>query len=76
MTNSTKTTLYSLPGGSTRDLPGKNVEGLSCCKTTATVGQSHGDGICRGGPEFSVHFRKNEDKSRLIMIATHCDSLC
>lgn len=28
------------------DLSSKNVECLGCCKTTAAIGQSHGDGVC------------------------------
>jgi len=37
------------------DLSSKNVECLGCSKTTATISQSHGDGVCGCCPKFSVH---------------------
>ena len=34
-----------LVAGSAGDLPGENVECLGCCKTAASIGEGHGDGV-------------------------------
>ena len=53
--NFDKSIFILLPSSSAGDLPGENVESFGCCKTTATIGQSHADGVRRSCPEFSVH---------------------
>ena len=46
-----------LPSSSAGDLPGEDVECLGGGQTTATVRQSHGDGVRSGGPKLSVHWQ-------------------
>ena len=43
--NIKKLNIILLVAGSAGDLPGKDVEGLGCCKTAAAIGEGHGDGV-------------------------------